>query len=74
MPLHSKEDVRAEILDDIYASADLSKVMPKYKMPEQEHDPRHAFAVVRDELMLTATRARTWRPSARPGSTPRSTS
>ena len=33
MPLHSKDDIRAELLDDVYASSDLSGVMPKYKMP-----------------------------------------
>ena len=26
--------------------------MPKYKMPEKEHNPRHAFQVVADELMI----------------------
>lgn len=44
MPLHSKDDARDDLLEDIYASADLSVAMPKYKMPEHEHDPRHAFS------------------------------
>jgi len=55
------------MLDDVYASADLSVVMPKYKFPDKEHDPRHAFSVVRDELMLDgnsrqnlATFCQTW--------------
>ncbi len=52
MALHAKTDIEDAALDDIYGSADLGQVMPKYKMPEHEHDPRHAFAVVRDELML----------------------
>jgi glutamate decarboxylase len=39
-------------LDDVFASTDLSVSMPKYKMPEKEHDPRHAYQVVHDELML----------------------
>ena len=67
MPLHSKDEVRSELLDDVYASADLSVVMPKYKMPEHEHEPRHAFSVVADELMLDgnsrqnlATFCQTW--------------
>ena len=67
MPLHSKDDIRDDALDDIYASSDLGQVMPKYKMPELEHDPRHAFSVVRDELMLDgnsrqnlATFCQTW--------------
>ena len=36
----------------MYASSDLSVVMPKYKMPKKQHDPRHAYQVVHDELML----------------------
>ena len=52
MPLHQKETVRGNLLDDIYASADLSVCMPKYKIPDDEHDSRHAYSVVRDELML----------------------
>ena len=48
MPLHSKDDINDDALSDIYASSDLGQVMPKYKMPEKEHDPRHAFAVVRE--------------------------
>ena len=65
--LHAKEDVRPNLLDDIYASSDLSVVMPKYKIPEQEHDPRDAYQVVADELMLDgnsrqnlATFCQTW--------------
>ena len=67
MPLHSKEDIRANLLDDVYALADLSVSMPKYKMPENEHEPRHAYSVVHDELMLDgnsrqnlATFCQTW--------------
>ena len=67
MPLHAKKDIKDSLLDDIYGSADLGLVMPKYKMPEHEHDPRNAFAVVRDELMLDgnsrqnlATFCQTW--------------
>ncbi len=39
MALHEKDKVRENLLDDVYASSDLSVVMPKYKMPEKEHDP-----------------------------------
>ena len=67
MPLHSKDNIHDDALEDIYASSDLGQVMPKYKMPELEHNPRHAFAVVRDELMLDgnsrqnlATFCQTW--------------
>src|SRR5262245_50076576 len=65
--LHSKDDVRDELDDDVFASADLAQAMPKYKIPEREHDPRHAYQVVADELMLDgnsrqnlATFCQTW--------------
>ncbi len=67
MAIHAKDDVREDLLDDVYASADLSVALPKYRMPDAEHDPRHAFSVVRDELMLDgnsrqnlATFCQTW--------------
>ena len=67
MPLHDKDSVRASLLDDVYASADLSVSMPKYKIPDSEHEPRHAYSVVHDELMLDgnsrqnlATFCQTW--------------
>jgi len=53
--------------EDVYASDDLAQAMPKYEMPQLEHDPRLAYAVVRDELMLDgnarqnlATFCQTW--------------
>ena len=52
MALHEKDTVRANLLDDIFASTDLSVRMPKYKFPEDEHNPRHVYQVVHDELML----------------------
>jgi len=59
--------IKENLKDDVYASSDLSVVMPKYKMPEKEHDPRHAYQVVHDELMLDgnarqnlATFCQTW--------------
>ena len=52
MSLHDKDSVRDNLLDDVYASADLSVSMPKYKIPDTEQDPRHAYSVVHDELML----------------------
>jgi uncharacterized protein YjiS (DUF1127 family) len=33
MPLTSKDDVRNQLLDDVYGSADLSQAMPRYKFP-----------------------------------------
>jgi glutamate decarboxylase len=52
MALHEKDEVRGNLLDDIYASADLSITLPKYRMPEKDHLPRHAFSLIRDELLL----------------------
>ena len=65
--LHEKNAVRDELLDEVFASSDLSVAVPKYKMPEQEQDPRHAYQIVADELMLDgnsrqnlATFCQTW--------------
>jgi glutamate decarboxylase len=65
--LHSRNTVREQLDDDVFASSDLAVAMPKYRIPEQEHDPRHAFQVVADELMLDgnsrqnlATFCQTW--------------
>ena len=50
MPLH--ERLTEELLDDIYASSDMSERMPKYKFPEKEEMPRHIYQAIHDELML----------------------
>lgn len=54
-------------MDDIYASLELSKSLPKNKFPLKEQDPRNVFSAVRDELMLDgnsrqnlATFCQTW--------------
>jgi glutamate decarboxylase len=67
MALHEKHSVRHRIDDEIYASLDLETSIPKYKFPQHERDPRHAYAVVHDELMLDgnarqnlATFCQTW--------------
>ncbi len=67
MALHARDKVLAEMLDDVYASSDLSIQLPKYKFPESEHAPRHAYSLVHDELMLDgnarqnlATFCQTW--------------
>ncbi|MFL7891637.1 MAG: glutamate decarboxylase [Anaerolineales bacterium] len=65
--LHEKDTVRNDLADDVFASVDLSVSMPKYRIPQKEHDPRHAYRVVKDELMLDgnsrqnlATFCQTW--------------
>lgn len=67
MPLHEKQTNPESLDEEVYASVDLSVSMPKFKFPEVEHDPRHAYAVVHDELMLDgnsrqnlATFCQTW--------------
>jgi glutamate decarboxylase len=68
MPLHNRKDLGGDAAEEsVYSSADLSVSMPKYKMPEKEHSPRHAYQVVHDELMLDgnsrqnlATFCQTW--------------
>ncbi len=53
--------------DDLYGSSDLSLILPKSKFPQRERDPRHAYGMVHDELMLDgnsrqnlATFCQTW--------------
>ena len=48
----SLQTVISSIDDDVYASSDLALVMPKYRMPEHEHNAAHAYQAVHDELML----------------------
>ena len=67
MPLHAKDNVRDGLLDDVYSSKDLSVSMPKYKMPENEHDPSHAYQVVHDELMMDGNSRQNLATFARPG-------
>ncbi|WP_426326021.1 glutamate decarboxylase [Microbacterium sp. E-13] len=65
--LHHRENIRDELLDEVFASSDLSVSMPKYRIPEKEHLPHHAYQVVSDELMMDgnsrqnlATFCQTW--------------
>ena len=67
MALYAKDDVRARLLDDVFASSDLSVRAPKYRMAEHGHDPRHTYQMIHDELMLDgnsrqnlATFCQTW--------------
>ena len=67
MALHDKASIQHKIEDQVYASVDLSVSLPKYQFPQNEQEPRHAYAVVRDELMLDgnarqnlATFCQTW--------------
>ena len=65
--LHERHRIRNKGVDEIFASTDVSVVLPKYVMPKSEQDPRHAYQMVADELMLDgnsrqnlATFCQTW--------------
>jgi glutamate decarboxylase len=65
--LHNKNDVRNDLDDDVFSSRDLDAALPKYRVPEHEHNSAHILQVVKDELMLDgnsrqnlATFCQTW--------------
>ncbi len=65
--LHRRDTVRTALDDDVFASSDLTRALPKYRLPAEEQDPRHILQLVRDELMLDgnsrqnlATFCQTW--------------
>ncbi len=67
MALHERDAIRDSMMDDIFASTDLSVRLPKYTFPADEQEPRHAYQAVHDELMLDgnsrqnlATFCQTW--------------
>ncbi len=67
MALHRKDSVRERLDDEVFASADLTRGIPKYRFPEEQHDPRNVYQIVHDELLLDgnsrqnlATFCQTW--------------
>ena len=65
--LHAREAVRADLYDEVYAATDVTQALPKFRIPEAERDPLHAFRLVADELLLDgnarqnlATFCQTW--------------
>ncbi|MCG8651510.1 MAG: glutamate decarboxylase [Pirellulales bacterium] len=65
--LHEKDAIRENLDDDIFASIDAAIQVPKYRFPKSEQNPRHAYSLVHDELMLDgnsrqnlATFCQTW--------------
>ena len=65
--MHAKDQIREDLLDDVYCSQDASIALPKYRFPAAETAPGAAFQVVKDELMLDgnarqnlATFCQTW--------------
>jgi len=51
-PLHGRSPGGPHEVDDVYASTDLSVSAPTRRFPGAGIDPRHAYAIVHDELML----------------------
>ena len=43
--------VNIDLDDDLFASTDLEISVPKYRIPERENDPRHAYQIVADALL-----------------------
>ncbi|MCP4082839.1 MAG: glutamate decarboxylase [Pirellulaceae bacterium] len=67
MALYEKEAVRDQYDDDVYSAIDRDISIPKYKFPKSEQNPRNAYSIVHDELMLDgnsrqnlATFCQTW--------------
>ncbi|MGD9570562.1 MAG: glutamate decarboxylase [Thermoleophilia bacterium] len=68
MAVHGvKKAAEVEAHTPVYAAADPSQKVPKYRIPDGEWDPRHAHALIRDELMVEgnsrlnlATFTQTW--------------
>jgi glutamate decarboxylase len=67
MPLKTIDDVLGDLDAEVFASSDVTKPLPKYRMPEREHEPRHVYQLIHDELMMDgnsrqnlATFCQTW--------------
>jgi len=52
MPIHSIDDIRHELLEDVYAHSDLDALQSNLALPLEEHHPRNAYSIVRDMLLL----------------------
>jgi glutamate decarboxylase len=67
MAVHSKEEFRSSLDDEVFGSSFLSHPLPKYKFPSQQTDPDAAYQLVQDQLLLDgnsrqnlATFCQTW--------------
>lgn len=67
MTLHTRDEVRDELDDSVFAGQDLNTAVPKYKFPDTESNPQAAYQIVADEIMLDgnsrqnlATFCQTW--------------
>jgi glutamate decarboxylase len=67
MTLHKRAHLGDDIDDTVYAGQDVSVALPKYRFPDGEVHPDHAYRIIADELMLDgnarqnlATFCQTW--------------
>ena len=67
MALHDRDAIRDELNASVFAGQDLSTALPKYRFPDREISPDHAYQVIADEIMLDgnsrqnlATFCQTW--------------
>src|SRR5580693_2094592 len=67
MTLHDRDSIRGQLDDCVFADRDLTRPIHKYRFPPQGTEPRDAFQLVSDELMLDgnarqnlATFCQTW--------------
>ncbi len=67
--LYERADVRGQ-LGDVFAAAGFRGSLPKYRIPQEEHEPTRVYQYVHDELMLDgnarqnlATFCQTWAES-----------
>ena len=67
MPLKTIDDVRGNLDDEVFSSSDVATPLPKYRIPDEEHNPRHIYQLIHDELMMDgnsrqnlATFCQTW--------------
>ena len=50
--MHDRDSIRHQLDDSVFAGQDLATALPKYRFPDNEVAPGHAYQVVADELML----------------------
>lgn len=67
MTLHDRDSIRDQSEDCVFAARDMNRPIPKYKFPREETQPREAYQLVADELMMDgnarqnlATFCQTW--------------
>jgi glutamate decarboxylase len=67
MPLHKIKKPASELVDDLYATAELGAPLPQFQFPKQEAPAAQVYAALKDELLLDgnsrqnlATFCQTW--------------